>query len=197
MPLLFFLTLYGAWWALPFSLCCLFLLHGFILLLQTNKEKNTNSTYTNIFSIKNIVFFLTFSVLLADFHLLSYLSPVPAPHPTLPHPHAPNLLSCCDKDRQFPRFLHHWAWFESICCHSWWSFFTETLENAVCFSQSRPEPLTPSPSSLTAARSSLVCLADDMSGWKYCHKVTQPVTPRCVLFLFCFFKATLRFSSVL
>lgn len=184
MPLLFFLTLYGAWWALPFSLCCLFLLHGFILLLQTNKEKNTNSTYTNIFSIKNIVFFLTFSVLLADFHLLSYLSPVPAPHPTLPHPHphAPNLLSCCDKDRQFPRFLHHWAWFESICCHSWWSFFTETLENAVRYSQSRPEPLTPLPLVPHGSKiiSCLPACTDDMSGWKYCHKVTQPITPRCV-----------------
>lgn len=83
------------------------LLHGFILYYKQTKEKNTNYTYTNISSIKNIVFFLTFSVLLADFHLLSYLSLVPAPPP---HPHAPNLLSCCDKDRQFPRFLHHWAW---------------------------------------------------------------------------------------
>lgn len=34
-------------------------------------------------------------------------STLPAPSPPPSHTH---LLSCCDKDRQFPRFLHHWVW---------------------------------------------------------------------------------------
>lgn len=84
---------------LAFSLCCLFLLHGFILLLQTKKKKNTQIPHILIiFSIKNLVFFLTFSVLLADFHLLSSLSLVPPPThlPTPPPTSSPAMTKIDD-----------------------------------------------------------------------------------------------------
>lgn len=127
---------------LAFSLCCLFLLHGFILLLQTTKKENTNSTYTNIFSIKNIVFFLTFSVLLADFHLLSSLSLVPTCPPSPPlHPHAPTSSPAVTKIDNFHASSitgPEWVYLLSFMV----IVFTKTLENAVCYLQIRLEPLT-------------------------------------------------------
>lgn len=100
----------------------IFLLHGIILLLLKIQQHKFH-IYTNIFSIKNIVFFLTFSVLLADFHLLLSFSPVYPPSPSPPlllHPHPTS--SHCDIDRRFPRFRHHRAWMS-----------LSTVVHGVCF----------------------------------------------------------------
>lgn len=110
MLLLFFLTLYGAWWALLLVyvvyFCCMDLYYFY---QQTRKQ--TQIPQILIFFNKEYSVFLTFSVLLAGFHLLSSLSldPTCPPSPALPSPPPSHthLLSRCDKDRQFPRFLHH------------------------------------------------------------------------------------------
>lgn len=91
MLLLFFLTLYGAWWALLLVyvvyFCCMDLYYFY---QQTRKR--TQIPQILIFFNKEYSVFLTFSVLLAGFHLLS--SPLPRPYlPPLPspplHPHTP------------------------------------------------------------------------------------------------------------
>lgn len=66
---------------LAFSLCCLFLLHGFILLLQTKKKGHTNSTYTNNFFNKESSVFPNLQCASCWFPFIVLPLPCPSPHP--------------------------------------------------------------------------------------------------------------------
>lgn len=157
MLLLFFLTLYGAWRALPsvyvVYFCCMDLYYYY-----KQRKKDTQIPHILIiFSIKNLVFFLTFSVLLADFHLLSFLSLVPPP--THPPTH---LLSCYDKDRRFPCFLHPRAWMSLSAVIHGDHFSLSRLRTQCVTLESRRQPLTHS-------REFIFCLrgfSDELSSWK-------------------------------
>lgn len=76
---------------LAFSLCCLFLLHGFIIILQTNKKENTNYTLLIFFNKEYSVFpnlqcascwfpFIVFPL------PCPYLTPLPPPPTTTSSP---------------------------------------------------------------------------------------------------------------
>lgn len=94
----------------------LFIFVAWIYTIFTNKQKKrTQIPQILIFFNKEYSVFLTFSVLLAGFHLLSSLSlnptcPLPCPALPSPPPSHTHLPSRCDKDRQFPRFLHQRVW---------------------------------------------------------------------------------------
>lgn len=136
MLLLFFLTLYGAWWALPsvyvVYFCCMDLYYYY---KQTRKKHKFH--ITNIFNKEYSVF--------PNLQCASCWFPfivLPLPCPYLPPSTPTHLLSHCDKDRQFPRFLHHRAWMSLSAVIHGDRFSLRHLKNAVCYLQCRLGPLT-------------------------------------------------------
>lgn len=74
----------------PCFFSLLFIFVAWIYTIFTNKQERTQIPQILIFFNKEYSVFLTFSVLLAGFHLLSSLSLVPTCPPRLPlHPHTP------------------------------------------------------------------------------------------------------------
>ena len=84
------------------------------------------------------MFFLTFSVLLADFHLLSSLSPVPTCPLSTPPPTSSPAVTKIDDFHASSITGPEWVYLLSFMV----IVFTEMLENAVCYLKSRLEPLT-------------------------------------------------------
>lgn len=134
---------------LAFSLCCLFFccmdLYYLFIYFYKQPRKRTQIPQLLIFFNKEYSVFLTFSVLLAGFHLLSSLFLIPTfPPSLLPslHPHTPTSSSRCDKET-ISTLPPSPGLNESICCRPWWSFFAETFgKSAVCRPCSRRRPLT-------------------------------------------------------
>lgn len=193
MPLLFFLTLYGAWWALPsvyvVYFCCMELYYYY---KQTRKKTQIpqiliffNKEYSVFPNLQCASCWFPFIVLPLPCPLSAPPPPSPpsTPVPTNPPTH---LLSCCDKDRRFPRLLHRRALNESICCHSWWSFSLRRLKTQCATCSLDSEPLTHG----SKVISCLLGYADKLSSWN-----AKSGKLHCLSFLYLKFK--LQFSSVL
>lgn len=117
---------------LAFSLCCLFLLHGFILLLQTRKK--TQIPHLLIFFNKEYSVFPNLQCASCWFPFI--VLPLPCPYlPPPPHPTPTSSPAVTKIDNFHASSITEPEWVYLL------SFivivFTETLENAVCCLQSR------------------------------------------------------------
>lgn len=158
MPLLFFLTLYGAWWALPsvyvVYFCCMDLYYYY------KQTKKTQIPHILIFFNKEYSVFPNLQCASCWFPFI--VLPLPCPYlPSLHPPSPPTSSPAVTKIDNFHASSitgPEWVYLLSFMV----IVLTETLENAVCYSQSRLEPLTHGCKVISCPPG----CADDLSSWK-------------------------------
>lgn len=158
MPLLFFLTLYGAWWALPsvyvVYFCCMDLYYYY------KQTKKTQIPHILIFFNKEYSVFPNLQCASCWFPFIV----LPLPCPYLPPLHPPSPPTSSPAVTKIDNFHAssitgpEWVYLLSFMV----IVLTETLENAVCYSQSRLEPLTHGCKVISCPPG----CADDLSSWK-------------------------------